>query len=194
MLKVNITLVVTHYLYSKEKSRIIKSIYDLFFIQSPPKQLSLSGVLFNYIIRFATYHPYYKEKLRMIVSIQNINLFYKSDYLVASFFYCNNSVCTTELGLVKKKRELSKTPSIYIIDIQNKSTRKAKSLSLLFSLMFFKICLAISNYSIMSNYVAILKGAIISKLQLNLILVSLSLLTDYLSVQLISEKSIRQKK
>ena len=92
--------------------------------------LSLPSALFDCIIKFATYHPYYKNKL-----VSNP---------ISTF------ACTTKLGLVTKKKELSKILSIYMTDTWIKKAGKAKILSLLLSLTFIKMCTIISDWQLSS--------------------------------------------
>lgn len=40
--------------------------YNPYFLQPSPKHLSQIDDLFNHIVKFATYHLYYKEKLEII--------------------------------------------------------------------------------------------------------------------------------
>lgn len=75
--------------------------------------------MFDYVIQFGTYHPYYKEKL-----FNNLTWFFiciisysyfkyglgsLKNLLMTSLFICNSGVCITKPGLITKKRELLKT-------------------------------------------------------------------------------------
>ena len=52
-----------YYLYYKEKSGMIESVYNPFLFWSLPKLLSLPNASFNCVVKFAIYHPHYKEKI-----------------------------------------------------------------------------------------------------------------------------------
>ena len=129
-----------------------ESAYDLFFFRPLPKLLSLTNALFNCVVKFATYHPHYKEKIvsnptRTFVCAANCLYFLCSwSNLSAAFFFAHDSgACTTELGLVIKKREPLRT-FLHLL------FRLPLLPSLFLSLTFFKIRPAISEFSAMSKY------------------------------------------
>lgn len=55
-------LFATYYLYYKEKLGMIMFIYNFFHLSPLYKLLSLSTTLSDCVIKFAIYHPYYKNK------------------------------------------------------------------------------------------------------------------------------------
>ena len=70
-----------------------ESTHKPFLIRPPLKLLSLPGATFDYVVKFATYHPNYKEKLRIIEFMYNpflfrslpkliLPLYASSDYIV----------------------------------------------------------------------------------------------------------------
>ena len=48
-----------------------ESTHKPFLVRPPPKLLSLPGATSDCVVKFATYHPHYKEKLRIIESTYN---------------------------------------------------------------------------------------------------------------------------
>lgn len=66
MLETSIDYFTTYHLSYKKKLGISKSAHNLYLFQSLYKLLSLSNSLFDYIIKFVTYYPYYKNKFEII--------------------------------------------------------------------------------------------------------------------------------
>ena len=52
-----------YYPYNKKKPGMTESAYDPFLFRPPPKLLSLFDASSNCIVKFAIYHPKYKEKI-----------------------------------------------------------------------------------------------------------------------------------
>lgn len=151
-----------------------------------PKPVSLPGNLSDYIVKFCTYHLYYKEKLGMTKSAYNSWLFYRNELVsnptqtfvcavsslyfrycldsfgnlsMASSFACNKGAYATQPNLISKKRKLLKTVLQFSYPFQ--------PLFLFFSLIFM------------------------SKSQFSSALTDFLWLADYQSVKLISGKTIK---
>lgn len=143
----------------------------------------LLATLFDYITKFAIYHPHYKEKLEMTKFVYNPYLLYSNklvsnltrisvcttsclcfgyslnrlDNLSKTFlFACNAKANITELCLVNKKR---KSPRPFL----NCFFDALQTSSLFFSLMLLKLRPAIFKYSLMFIYLAMSKCTTISK-------------------------------
>lgn len=111
-----------YYPYYKEKSGMTESAHNPFFIQPLPKLILLPNALSDSIIKFATYHPYYKY---IFISNQNQTFVYIAsclyfrywldnwssldNFLTTSLFAYDGEVCTAKPGLVRKNREPPKT-------------------------------------------------------------------------------------
>ena len=144
-----------------------ESVYKIFFLWLPPKPSLLASALFDCIVEFGTYHPHYKDKF---VSNSTQTFVYAANYLcflngwnnlsTTSLFACDSGACTTELGLVTKKRKPPKNFLYPLLDT-------FQPLSLIFSSTFSEICLAM------------LKCRSISVWQLSLTLASFSSLLTY---------------
>ena len=165
--------------------RLTKSAHIYSLLRSSQKLLSLLGALLHYIIKvmnplhdmwdtgkhlFTIYYPHNKDKevnnpTQTFVCATNYLYFEYNlgNFSMAFSFVCDGKACTTELGLVTKKREPSRTA----LDLSN----HFQSPSLLFSLTIFKCTL-------------------ISEWQFRLILASFLMLADYPSVKLTSEVSL----
>lgn len=98
----------------------------------------------NYL--FATYHLHYKENIashptETLMCIVNYLyfLYYLSNLLTAFFPAHNSSTCTAKLGLVTKKRELSRT-FLYLL------SNAFEPSSFFFSLMLLEMHLAMLRY------------------------------------------------
>lgn len=133
---------------------------------------------------FATYYTHQKKKIisnptRIFVCIINSLLYNFSNFFTISpLLAMNGKICFAQLGFVTNKKELLKT-FIYLF-------------SHLFQFLFLLLSLTLSKiYPVMFNHSVIYKYAIISKLQLSLILDSFFLLADYLLVQLTHETTIK---
>ena len=157
-----------------------ESVYDPFFFRPPPKLLSLPNASSDCVVKFATYHLHFKEKIvsnptQTFICAANClyfsygwsNLFLCGwNNLSTAFFLAHNDgFCTAEPGLVTKKGE---PPRIFIY-----LSNPFQSLSLLLSSMFSKMCLA------MFEYILISECATISNWQLSLTLVAMIMITDH---------------
>lgn len=71
-------------------------IYNLFLFRLLPKLILLFGIS---PAKFITYHLYYMEKLRIIESIYDLDIFHKSNYLAIFLSASDSSDCTDQSGL-----------------------------------------------------------------------------------------------
>ncbi len=177
----------SHY---KEKLETTKSIYNPSLLQFLLKLISLLSVLFDYVVKFATHHPHYKDIVgnqtrTFIYAINCLSILCGWSNLLAAIFTYNGGAYITKPGLVMKERELPRT-SLHLLSHEPPF--------LLFSLTLSKMRLVMFKYSLISEYLAILKCTAISKWQLSLTLTSISLLADYPSVKLTSENVIKAAK
>lgn len=120
--------------------------------------LELFSISYDCIIKFPTYHQYYKDIIcnltRTFVCTTNCLFYiYSWSNLLIAIFTNNRDLFAIELGLVTKKKELLKT-SLHLFFYQ--------PLSLYLSLMFLKICLIIFKYSLMSKCLVISKYITVS--------------------------------
>lgn len=194
---------VSHHLYYKEKSGIVKTIYNS-FLRSLFKLILLLSILSHYIIKimnllynildagkywFAIYHLHYKDKFVdnltwAFICATNCLYFLRnqSNFSATFFFAYDSSTYTAKLSLVTRKRELQKISLHFFSCLP-------LLLSLFFSLTLFKICLAIFKC------LAISKCIIIFEQQFSfLALANCLLLVDSLLVKLTSEKAIKKIK
>lgn len=120
---------------------MIESTYNRFLLQPSPKLISQICASSDYIVKilklfcyvsivgkhlFASYHPYYKNKLvdnqtwTFICATSYLYFGYSFDNLgnlsTAFLFTFDGGTCTIEPDLVTKKGELSRIPSIYTTD------------------------------------------------------------------------------
>lgn len=63
-----------------------ESTYNLFFLRRSCKWIFLLGVLSDHILKFATYHPHYKEKPEIIKSMYNLFFLRQSSKLILLFY------------------------------------------------------------------------------------------------------------
>lgn len=106
---------------------MIKSISNFFLFQPLSKLLLLPNTSSNYVVKFAIYHPHYKNKLignltQTFICTANYLYFLYSlvNFLIASLFTCNDDIYTPQLGQVAKKEKPPRTPLIHMTDIQIK--------------------------------------------------------------------------
>ena len=146
-----------HHLHYKEKLGMTESTYKTSLLRPPPQLISPPAASANYIVkvmkplydmpeasitRFAIYHPHYKDKF----SNPTRTFVCAANYL---YFICSLDniltppTCTTEPGLVMKKREPLRT-SLHLLSHQPQS--------LLLSSTLLEIRLVIFEYLAMLQY------------------------------------------
>lgn len=98
-----------------------ESTYKYFFFLLSLKLLSLFGDWFNYVVKFAIYYLYYKDKFvenstqSFIYTVNFLHFLYNLENLLATFvFTYNSSACIAKPDLVTKKEKLPRT-SLYLI-------------------------------------------------------------------------------
>lgn len=93
----------TYYLYYKEKPKITKLTYKLFFPWPLSKLILLRGILFDCIVKVITiYYLHYKDKLVSNPTqtfVYNINCLF--NFLKAFLFNCNCGICIAKPDIEK---------------------------------------------------------------------------------------------
>lgn len=108
-----------------------KFAYKLFLFRPPSKLLSLLDSLSNYILKYATHHLHYRDKLvgnrtqTSIYAVSSLYLKYSLGSLgnlsTVFLFAYNEEICATQPDLVLKKREPPKITLRYSHSFQNLS-------------------------------------------------------------------------
>lgn len=88
-----------------------KYAYNPFLLWLPSQLLSLPNDLSDYDVKFATHHPYQKNKLignltwSFVYAANSLYFLYNlENLLMASLLACNSGTCITKPGLITKKK------------------------------------------------------------------------------------------
>lgn len=149
-----------------------ESIYDLFLFRLLAKLLLLLGDWFDYIDKFATYYPHYKEKLVInptwifVCTINSVHFLYYLGNLLTGFLFTHDGKAYAIIpDIVINKGEILKT-SLYLL------SHLFQPPLFFFRLTSLEICMVIFKYPLISKCLAMLICMMMNKWQFSLILVS----------------------